>query len=85
MCVVIINYRDNKKKCEIFVVPRNGQALLCMPGTVAHNIINVNIDSIESASMQNENCNTNISEAKNQTPSRKLMGKRRAVHTLIRI
>ena len=34
-CVVIINYKDNKKKCEFFVVPRNGQALLGMPDTVA--------------------------------------------------
>ena len=50
----IINYKDNKKKCEFFVVPGNGQALLGMPDTAALNIINVNIDSIEVASVQNE-------------------------------
>ena len=33
--MVIINYKDNKKKCEFFVVPRNGQALLGMPDTAA--------------------------------------------------
>ena len=64
MCMVIINYKDNKKKCEFFVVPRNGQALLGKPDTAALNIINVNIDSIEVASTQKENCNTNISDAK---------------------
>ena len=46
MCTVIINHKDNKKKCEFFVVPRNGHTLLGMPDTAALNIINVNIDSI---------------------------------------
>ena len=63
-CAVIINYKDNKKKCEFFVVPKNGQMLLGMPDTAALNIINANIDSIEAASTQKENCNTNISYAK---------------------
>ena len=35
-----------------------------MPDTAALNIINVNIDSIEAACMQKENCNTNISDTK---------------------
>ena len=82
--MVIINYKDNKKKCEFFVVPGNGQALLGMPDTAALNIINVNIDSIEAASMQKENYNTNVT-LKNQTPNRKFTGQRRAVQTLIRI
>ena len=47
MCMVIIDHKDNKKKCEFFVVPRNGQVLLGMPDTTALKIINVNIDSIE--------------------------------------
>ena len=25
-CMVIVNYKNNEKKCEFFVVPRNGQA-----------------------------------------------------------
>ena len=63
-CVVIINYKDNKKKCEFFVVPWNGQALLGMPDTAALNIIIVNIDSIETACTQKENCNINMNDAK---------------------
>ena len=47
MYMVILNYKDSKRKCEIFVVPGNGQALLGMPDTAVFNIINVNIDSIE--------------------------------------
>ena len=47
MCLVIINYKNNKKKCEYFVVPRNGQALLGMLDTAALNIINANVDAIE--------------------------------------
>ena len=63
-CTVIIDYKDNKKKCELFVVPRNGQVLLGMPDIGTLNIINVNIDSIEAASMWKENCNIHISDAK---------------------
>ena len=63
-CTVIISYKNNRKKCEFFVVPGNGQALLGMPDTAALNIINVNIDSIEAEGTQRENCNTNISDAK---------------------
>ena len=48
---------------RIFVVPRNGQALLGMTDTAALNVINVKIDSIEAASMQKGNCNTSISDA----------------------
>ena len=47
--MVIINYKHNEKKCEFFVVPGNGQVLLGMPNTAALNIINANIDSIETA------------------------------------
>ena len=35
---------NNRRKCEFFVVPGNGQVLLGMPDTAALNIINVNID-----------------------------------------
>ena len=45
----------------VFVVPRNGQALLGMPDTVALKIININIDSIQAAK---EECNTNIGDDK---------------------
>ena len=43
-----------------FVVPRNSQVLLGMPDMVALKIININIDSIQSAE---EECNTNIGNA----------------------
>ena len=56
MCMVIINYKDNNKKYDFFVCH--------MPDAAALNIINVNVDCIEVASMQKENCNTNISDAK---------------------
>ena len=56
-CVVTINFKNIKKKCVFFVVPRNGQALLGLPDTAALEIININIDSIQAAE---EECNTNI-------------------------
>ena len=74
MCVVIINYRGNKKKCEFFVVPRNDQVLLGMPDKAALNIINGNIDSIEAASMQKENYSTNISDAKKTNTKKETHG-----------
>ena len=64
MGTVIINYKNNKKKCEFFLVPWNGQTRLGMLDTAALNIINVNIDSIEAEDTQKENCNTNINDAK---------------------
>ena len=55
-CMVIISYKNNRRKCEFFVVPGNGKVLLGMPDTAALNIINVNIDSIEAEGTQRENC-----------------------------
>ena len=63
-CAVTIEYKNNRSKCEFYVVPGNGQALLGMPDTAALNIINVNIDSLEAEDTQKENCNTNIDDAK---------------------
>ena len=40
-------YKNNRRKCEFFVVHGNGQALLGMQDTAALNIININIDSLE--------------------------------------
>ena len=74
MCTVIINYKDNTKKCEFFVVPRNGQVLLGMPDIAALNMINVNIDSIEAANMQKENFNTNISDAEKPNAKQEIHG-----------
>ena len=75
MCVVIINYKDNKKKCEFSVVSRNGQALLGMPDTTAlSSLINVNIDSIEAVCTQKENCNTNMSDTKKSNTKQETHG-----------
>ena len=44
------------QKCTFFVVPGNGQALLGMPDTVVLNLINLNIDSIQTLTAE---CKTN--------------------------
>ena len=60
-CMVTINFKDIKKRCVFFVVPRKGQVLLQMPDTAALKIINVNVDSIQAAE---EEGNTNVGDAK---------------------
>ena len=55
-CTVHIKFKNIKKRCIFFVVPGNGQALLGMPDTVACNIINLNIDSIQAVTLE---CRTN--------------------------
>ena len=47
MCAVQIKFKNITKRCTFFVVPGNGQALLGMPDTVVLNLINLNIDSIQ--------------------------------------
>ena len=59
--MVTINFKDIKKRCVFFVVPRNGQVLLGMPDTAALQIININIYSIQ---VVKEECITNIGNAK---------------------
>ena len=56
MCMVTIKFKNSKKHCVIFVVPRNSQALLGMPDTTVFNILNLNIDSIQ---VQVAFCRTN--------------------------
>ena len=60
-CMVTINFKDIKKKCVFFIVPRNSQALVGMPDTAALKIIYINIDSLQAIK---EECNTNIGNAK---------------------
>ena len=52
--MVVIKFKNIKKRCVFFVVPGNGQALLRMPDTAALKLININIDSIQAE------CKTNI-------------------------
>ena len=58
-CMVTINFKDIKKRCVFFVVPRNVQVWLGMPDTAALKIININIDSIQAVK---EECNTNVGD-----------------------
>ena len=43
-CMVIMIFKNFKKKCVFFVVPGNGQALLGSPDMATLNTINLNID-----------------------------------------
>ena len=51
-----IKFKNLKKRCIFFVVPRNGQVLLGMTDMAVLNIINLNIDSIQAVSPE---CKTN--------------------------
>ena len=76
-CAVIIEYKNNKRKCEFFVVPGNGQALLGIPDTAALKIININIDSFNAEDTQKDNCNTNIDAAKVSNAKQEIHGARK--------
>ena len=62
-CVVHTKFKNIKKRCIFFVVPGNGQALLGMPDMAAPNIINLNIDSIQSVTPE---CKTNRGQETHQ-------------------
>ena len=55
-CAVTIEFKNSKKHCVFFVVLGNGQVLFRMPDMAMVNILNLNIDSIQS---QVANCRTN--------------------------
>ena len=52
MCVVQIQFKNITKRCMFIVVPGNGQGLLGMPDTMALNLINLNIDSIQTVAAE---------------------------------
>ena len=56
MCAVQIKFKNITKRCTFFVVPGNGEVLLGMPDTAAPNLINLNIDSIQTLAAE---CKTN--------------------------
>ena len=58
-CMVIIKFKNIKKRCVFLVVSRNGQALLGMPDTAALKLINLNIDSIQAEIVE---CKTNTKQ-----------------------
>ena len=62
--MVTIEYKNNRRMCDIFVGPGNGPVLLGMPDTATLNIINRNIDSLEAEDAQRDNCNRNTADAK---------------------
>ena len=45
-CMVVVKFKNIKKRCVFFVVPGNGPVLLWMPDTAALKLFNVYIDSI---------------------------------------
>ena len=45
--MVVIKFKNIKKRCAFFVVPGNGQALIWMPDIAALQLISINIDSIQ--------------------------------------
>ena len=55
-CTVQIKFKNITKRCTFFVVPGNRQALSGMPDTVVFNLINLNIDSIQTLAAE---CKTN--------------------------
>ena len=55
-CTVQIKFKNIMKRCTFFVVPGNRQVLLGMPDTTALNLINLNIDSIQTVAAE---CKTN--------------------------
>ena len=57
MCMVVIKFKNIKKRCVFFVPPGNGQALFRMQDTAALKLININIDSIQ---VEVAECKTNI-------------------------
>ena len=61
MCVVVIKFKNIKKRCVFFIVPRNGQSLLGMPDTTALKLINIRIDSIQAERVE---CKTNSGKAR---------------------
>ena len=59
--MVVIKFKNIKKRCVFFVVPRNSQALLWMPDIAALKLINTNIDSIQTKIVE---CKTNRGNAR---------------------
>ena len=57
--MVVIKFKNIRKRCVSFVVPGNGQVLPRMPDTAALKLININIDSIQADIVE---CKTNIEQ-----------------------
>ena len=75
LCAVHIKLKTVKKRCIFFVGQENEQVLLGMPDTAAHNIINLNIDSIqevtpECKSNRGQEKHTSIENCKNKSTTR---------------
>ena len=60
-CTVEVEHKNNRKKCNFFVVPGNRQALLGMPDTDVLNIIKININALGAEQTRDsDKCCTNI-------------------------
>ena len=51
-CMVQIKFKNITIRCTFFVVPGNRQALLGMPDTAVLNLINLNIDSLQTVAAE---------------------------------
>ena len=65
--MVVIKFKNIKKRCVSFVVPGNGQALLGMPDTAALKLININIASIQVEIVE---CKANIEKESHEVEKR---------------
>ena len=68
MCKVLVEHKNNKKECEFFVVPGNGQALLGMPDTDVLNIISINIHTIGDEDARDSKQYTNMHTVQGSNP-----------------
>ena len=59
----MIEHENNRKRCQCFVDPGNGLALLGMPDTDDLQISNINIDSIDAEDAENSEWYINTSTA----------------------
>ena len=62
-CAVQIKFKNIKKRCMFFVVLGNGQVLLGMPDTAVLNLINFNIDPMQTLAAE---CKTNKEQETHQ-------------------
>ena len=70
----MIEHKNNRKKCQLFVVPGNGQVILGMLDTDELQTININIDSIDADDMGDNQQYVNTSTAQESNTKQKTDG-----------
>ena len=74
MCKVLVEHNNNKKECEYFVVPGNGQVLLDMLDTDMLNITSINIHAIGADDARDSNCYMNMHTIQGSSPRQQTDG-----------